>query len=70
MEGTWASGAPPAEFVVFTLCDQLKITPRQLREEISMYEQRFLWDFYQLRWEHENAEMESAKSQSQARMRR
>ena len=47
---------------VFILCDQLKITPKQLREEMSPYEQRFFWDFFQLRWEHENSEMEKAKS--------
>lgn len=44
------------------LCDQLKITPKQLREEFSPYEQRFFWDLYQLKREQESADMERAKS--------
>ncbi len=48
---------------MFILCDQLKISPKQLREEFSPYEQRFFWDFYQLKWEQENAELERAKSE-------
>jgi hypothetical protein len=48
----------------FVLCDQLKITPRQLREELSPYEQRFFWDFYQLKWEQESAEMDKARNES------
>lgn len=62
VEGTWRSGPGPREFFIFTLCDQLKTTPKRLFEEMSPYELRFFWDCYQIRWEHEHSEVEKSRS--------
>lgn len=55
MEGTWGSSGVPQEFLVFMLCREFKCTPRQLREDFSLYEQRYFVDFLQEYWKH-NAE--------------
>ncbi|HEY6021603.1 MAG TPA: hypothetical protein VIY48_17570 [Candidatus Paceibacterota bacterium] len=51
----------PLEMMVFTLCREMKCSPRVLREEYSPYEIRFFWDFLQEVWQHEKDEVEDAK---------
>jgi hypothetical protein len=42
-EGTWASGAPPDEFVDFELCYAFHLSWQQL-QETPIYVRRVWWD--------------------------
>lgn len=61
IDGTWRGENAPYELFVWTLCKEMRCSPKTLREEFSPYEQKFFWDFFQEMWQHERDEVESAK---------
>jgi hypothetical protein len=63
VDGTWGSGAPPAEFIDFQLMREMKWTYDELKA-VPVYVQRYCWDFLQTVWSYEAAEAEKSSQQS------